>query len=303
MPAPQDHPARVAALQDDAELSGLTAPSSGSDSSRSLDRSFDRSMDRSVDYGIAAPTPYNTYIEPTTSQTDSVYVGAPTQSFLSDTGSHYLTPTYSARQSDYEVPLSSRPVPAPPQLRATPSENELEPVMSPDTTRTTRSSIAPDPAGRIKGLGFLSRRSSKTVVDRDTQRLQQLGYDAVLGRNYTFWSSLALAWLNINSLQVRPQSAPSALPFLLLVPSFPPGLGRFWFRTDAKTLSSPIPHTTHCKRSILWCCAQSAARTTGAAEHATAAPRPETLNCRFTWLTRRAPSLPYPARTGTAGRP
>jgi hypothetical protein len=58
-----------------------------------------------------------------------------------------------------------------------------------------------------------SRRSSRLQrgmkngprkqVDRDTQRLQQLGYDAVLGRDYTFWSSLAISWLNIGCIQVR----------------------------------------------------------------------------------------------------
>jgi hypothetical protein len=214
MPAPQDHAARAAALQDDAERSGLTAPSSGSDSSRSFE-------DRTIDYGLAAPTPYNTYIEPTTSHSDSLYIGAPTESYISHNEPQYLTPTYSARQSDYEVPHSSRPVPAPPQIRTTSSEHDLVPVMSPDTTRTTRSSLTPDPnggggTGRLKSLNFLGRRSSKTVVDRDTLRLQQLGYDAVLGRNYTFWSSLALAWLNINSLQVRSSSAPSLRPFPFL---------------------------------------------------------------------------------------
>ncbi|GMK59081.1 hypothetical protein CspeluHIS016_0700960 [Cutaneotrichosporon spelunceum] len=211
MPAHQDHAARAAAL--DSERSGLTAPSSASDSSRSLEEE-----ERTLDYGLAAPTPYNTYIEPTSSQTDSVYVGDPTVSFLS-TDDSYLTPTYSTH-SNYDVPHSSRPVPAPPQIRTSDSETELAPVMSPDTTRTTRSSLTPDP-GRIKGLGFLSRRSSKTVLDRDTLRLQQLGYDAVLGRNYTFWSSLALAWLNINSLQGTIFAVPGAYryggPTMMLV--------------------------------------------------------------------------------------
>jgi hypothetical protein len=35
----------------------------------------------------------------------------------------------------------------------------------------------------------------------DDKRLQQLGYDAVLGRDYTFWSSLAISWMNIGSIQ------------------------------------------------------------------------------------------------------
>jgi hypothetical protein len=41
-----------------------------------------------------------------------------------------------------------------------------------------------------------------TQDDRDAQRLQQLGYDAVLGREYNFWSSLAITTLNIGALQV-----------------------------------------------------------------------------------------------------
>jgi hypothetical protein len=41
-----------------------------------------------------------------------------------------------------------------------------------------------------------------TQDDRDAQRLRQLGYDAVLGREYNFWSSLAITTLNIGALQV-----------------------------------------------------------------------------------------------------
>lgn len=39
-------------------------------------------------------------------------------------------------------------------------------------------------------------------VDRDTLRLRQLGYDPALGRDYTFWSSLSISWLNIGCIQV-----------------------------------------------------------------------------------------------------
>lgn len=38
--------------------------------------------------------------------------------------------------------------------------------------------------------------------DVDALRLQQLGYDPVLGRDYTFWSSLAISTINIGCLQV-----------------------------------------------------------------------------------------------------
>jgi hypothetical protein len=43
-------------------------------------------------------------------------------------------------------------------------------------------------------------------VDIDAQRLRQLGYDAVLGRDYTFWSSLSISTVCIGCLQVsRPK--------------------------------------------------------------------------------------------------
>ncbi|ORY27495.1 amino acid permease-domain-containing protein [Naematelia encephala] len=44
-------------------------------------------------------------------------------------------------------------------------------------------------------------RNTKGQDEVDAQRLQQLGYDAVLGRDLTFWSSLAISSLNIGALQ------------------------------------------------------------------------------------------------------
>lgn len=46
------------------------------------------------------------------------------------------------------------------------------------------------------------RRRKITQTDRDTHRLQQLGYDAVLGRDYNFWSSVSIGWMNIGTIQV-----------------------------------------------------------------------------------------------------
>lgn len=46
---------------------------------------------------------------------------------------------------------------------------------------------------------------------RDNVRLRQLGYDQVLGRDYTFWSSLAISTVNIGCLQVGLTSALSVL--------------------------------------------------------------------------------------------
>ena len=55
-------------------------------------------------------------------------------------------------------------------------------------------------------------------MDVDTQRLQQLGYDAVLGRDYTFWSSLCISTLNIGCLQV---GQASSCVLIIRVPCMP----------------------------------------------------------------------------------
>jgi hypothetical protein len=49
--------------------------------------------------------------------------------------------------------------------------------------------------------------------DADARRLQQLGYDAVLGREYTFWSSLAISWLNIGCIQGSIAAVPGAYAY------------------------------------------------------------------------------------------
>lgn len=40
-----------------------------------------------------------------------------------------------------------------------------------------------------------------TQKELDDIRLNQLGYSQVLGRDYTFWSSLSISWVNIGCLQ------------------------------------------------------------------------------------------------------
>lgn len=121
-------------------------------------------------------------------------------SFSSHASSYLLpTPTPSSIETSF-IPHSTRPVPAPPlSLRS-------------DTTP----SLSTPPSSVLAGVKFgdtvsdleatTSRGSRGTGAkqdDVDEQRLQQLGYDAVLGRDYTFWSSLSISWLNIGCLQVH----------------------------------------------------------------------------------------------------
>ena len=77
----------------------------------------------------------------------------------------------------------------------------------------------PNDAFSREGIGQLERvnsdveassvtpRDKRKQEDVDAQRLRQLGYDAVLGRDYTFWSSLSINWLCIGCLQVGPSRA------------------------------------------------------------------------------------------------
>jgi len=102
-------------------------------------------------------------------------------------------------QGDDFIPISTRPVPAPPQLRTTVS-NHLSPVQS--SSVDSKLGIN-DGEERKRRFTNRFRRRPITQVDRDTARLQQLGYDAVLGRDYTFWSSFGIAMMNLGFIQVR----------------------------------------------------------------------------------------------------
>jgi len=131
-------------------------------------------------------------------------------SFSSHTSS-YLLPTPSSSSSDpMSTPRSNRPIPAPPlSLRSSHTATTNSDLRTP-TTEANSLSI-PSDEGRKFGEessdleASTSRESRPNGVkqeDVDAARLKQLGYDAVLGRDYTFWSSLSISWLNIGCIQV-----------------------------------------------------------------------------------------------------
>jgi hypothetical protein len=109
--------------------------------------------------------------------------------------------TFSSTADDY-IPQSTRPIPAPPQLRPT-GDNNLSPIQSSSwESKLGSGEPSDDGHGRKQRLTRRFRRRPVTQIDRDTARLQQLGYDAVLGRDYSFWSSLGIAIMNLGFIQV-----------------------------------------------------------------------------------------------------
>jgi hypothetical protein len=173
-----------------------------------------------------APTPNNTYFAGDAftdisrhSRSEVIYEGpgdislnpslTPTSSRdrLSSYSSHhtgsYLLPTpleSITSSTDINIPHSTRPIPKPPL-----------PLSSQNPTESLLSALPELSHGRSVSFGAsdLEERGDRggsnlglKQEDVDSVRLQQLGYDAVLGREYTFWSSLAISWLNIGCLQV-----------------------------------------------------------------------------------------------------
>lgn len=98
------------------------------------------------------------------------------------------------------IPQSDLPIPSPPsRLSSSDTKSSLVQDLS---------SASSDTSGLKQKGGWTwtgrrkKRKEEMTQDDRDAARLQQLGYDAVLGREYNFWSSLAITTLNIGALQV-----------------------------------------------------------------------------------------------------
>lgn len=126
---------------------------------------------------------------------------------VSSHSSSYLlpNPTLSMTKS-HDIPYSSRPIPAPPvtihhdQISNQPARKISGDAVSP----VTELSHLPSPPAVKFGMDLRQNesRGSASQEDIDAQRLHALGYNAVLGRDYTFWSSLAISWLNIGALQV-----------------------------------------------------------------------------------------------------
>ena len=137
--------------------------------------------------------------------------------FSSHASSHLLpTPLTSPIPSidnHHPIPHSTRPVPPPLSLRHKP--NQFIPsdpthissavdsdiiAVAPTYPEGSANAGSPELEASTSSSGSKGRRHAQE--DRDTQRLKQLGYDAVLGRDYTFWSSLAISSICIGCLQV-----------------------------------------------------------------------------------------------------
>jgi len=132
-------------------------------------------------------------------------------STFSSHASSYLLPTPSSTSFDTQsIPFSTRPVPAAPlSFRSSNKYTSATTDLTTPTLESAPPSIAIDAVKLGDNASDLEASTSRgsrgggfKQEDVDAQRLQQLGYDAVLGRDYTFWSSLSISWLNIGCLQV-----------------------------------------------------------------------------------------------------
>lgn len=148
------------------------------------------------------PTPYNTVLS-TTSADMSRLDGLETTSDPSIRPS--LAASASAQHSSYSTRSTSHLLPYTPPVR----EVGLETIM-PHSDKDIPAPLAIAPP-RLREAGdseWSESVGAKSITEDkpsqknvDDKRLQQLGYDAVLGRDYTFWSSLAISWMNIGSIQ------------------------------------------------------------------------------------------------------
>lgn len=193
---------------------------------------------------FSAPTPYNTYVSPTalvyteelgqtSTSTSTGYdaypltegngqsggrvsfgpsISSPSHDHSHSHGhtstntlgsqSRLISPGYTFDPTISVIPHSDLPIPSPPsRLSSSDTKSSLVQDLSSASSDT----------GAVKQKGGWSWRGrgrkgneEMTQDDRDAARLQQLGYDAVLGREYNFWSSLAITTLNIGALQVSP---------------------------------------------------------------------------------------------------
>ena len=200
-------------------------------------------------HSFSAPTPYNTYFSPSVHETTNhdpsetikssgsvtfeayphqgdgdVSFGPSISSPSRDHGHEYeqenRRSVYSASHASSHLISPSRPFD--PTISVLPPSNLSTPAApSRLSSADTKSSLMPlsevgsssYTSSAKPGWTWRGRKKAKmemTQDDRDAQRLKQLGYDAVLGREYNFWSSLAITTLNIGALQVR--SAVLSLP-------------------------------------------------------------------------------------------
>ncbi|KAI9638704.1 amino acid permease-domain-containing protein [Dioszegia hungarica] len=102
----------------------------------------------------------------------------------------YTPPIRDPQIQSFSIPSSDRPVPPPLSLGHSSASGPDAKSIDEDIGK-----------GTFEAPGHDSGPDANTQADRDALRLQQLGYDPVLGRDYTFWSSLAISWLNIGCIQ------------------------------------------------------------------------------------------------------
>lgn len=185
---------------------------------------------------FSAPTPYNTYLSPSTHDAGehdhetsssaydlypqaegngssggrvsfgaSISVPSQTHSGTTSTNSHHrlIPPSYTFDPTVSVVPQSDLPVPAPPsRLSSADTKSSLIPGTPGELSSASSGSLSGGPTRWTWRGKRKKQKEEMTQDDRDEARLQQLGYDAVLGREYNFWSSLAITTLNIGALQV-----------------------------------------------------------------------------------------------------
>ena len=192
---------------------------------------------------FSAPTPYNTYLSPTSldyteqlgqtsTSTSTDYDAYPQAEGAGHSGGrvsfgpsvsthshdHLQTHTQSANTLGSQsrlippgyafdptisiIPQSDLPIPSPPS-RLSSSDTKSSLIQDLSSASSDTSGLPKQKSG-WSWAGRKKRKEEMTQDDRDAARLQQLGYDAVLGREYNFWSSLAITTLNIGALQVSP---------------------------------------------------------------------------------------------------
>jgi len=94
------------------------------------------------------------------------------------------------------VPYSTKPIPAPPLVvRHSDKKGDIT-----ESEFNSSGVAGSDHVSYTVDAGW-------NQEDIDAHRLRQLGYDPVLGRDYTFWSSLAIATCNIGCIQVSHTSS------------------------------------------------------------------------------------------------
>nr|XP_018264501.1 amino acid/metabolite permease [Kwoniella dejecticola CBS 10117]OBR86659.1 amino acid/metabolite permease [Kwoniella dejecticola CBS 10117] len=135
---------------------------------------------------------------------------SPNSSFNS---TQFLLPKPLNSNTSDPIPHSNRPIPGPLSSLSSSTSNTTDPFLTTPSTETTSIATTQTPPNvklpldlsaaesRLSASGSGSGGFPKGQEDRDAARLRQLGYDAVLGRDYTFWSSLSISWLNIGALQ------------------------------------------------------------------------------------------------------